>query len=327
MGKFLESEKPRQAAFKLSSGYFSSSARKEGVYKGKPRPFCLPRECAEENLFEDIRQPALSFFKENGIKWHDGEKGLPSNHLCDSQVCCLNFLFPFANQPEALRDLLRPIFPTVQRMLPVEHSQYVTFEWIGLQNYLGEKIRGNSRRTRGANFTSADAAVILEQRDGKRRLVLIEWKYTESYGGSSLRVSKNGTDRTKIYSHLYRKADCPLNKTLVPSFPSLFYEPFYQFMRQQLLAHEMELAHELNADISSVLHIAPAHNKDFQKVTSSQLDKLGESAIDVWKKLVGQPERFSSATTEMLFGRLAVTEHPQLSNWWKYVIERYPWVL
>jgi hypothetical protein len=32
------------------------------------------------------------------------------------------------------------------------------------------------------------------------------------------------------------------------AYDALFYEPFYQFMRQQFLAHEMELVHEMGAD-------------------------------------------------------------------------------
>jgi hypothetical protein len=42
---------------------------------------------------------------------------------------------------------------------------------------------------------------------------------------------------------------------LIPHFDSLFFEPFYQFMRQQFLAHEMEKAHELGADEVNLLHI------------------------------------------------------------------------
>ena len=73
MGKFLEAEKPVQTKFKYESPYFSASARKDGVYKKKPRPFCIPRENAEENLFQEIRQAALIYFEQQGIKWHDGQ--------------------------------------------------------------------------------------------------------------------------------------------------------------------------------------------------------------------------------------------------------------
>ena len=60
-------------------------------------------------------------------------------------------------------------------------------------------------------------------------------------------------------------------------------------MRQQLLAHEMERAKELGADIVSLLHIAPKHNKEFQRVTSPELSTIGDSVIDVWKKLQRPP--------------------------------------
>jgi len=330
MGQFLEAEKLRQAAFKGSSPYFSDAARADGPYRGRPRPFCLPRECAEENLFHEIRTPALTYFAQQEIKWHDGQDGKPSNHLCDSQVCCVNFLFPFADRPHALTELLRPVFPAIRRVLPMERKvpdQSVSFEWIGKENYLGEKTRGR-KRTRGANCTSADAAVMFEHEDGKRQIALIEWKYTESYGDTWLKFASSGTDRTKIYAPLYNRDDCPLSKSLLRDFSDgdLFYEPFYQLMRQQFLAHEMEKAHELGAKVVSVLHIAPAHNHDFRNVTSRALRSLGESATDVWKRLVRIPSSFASVSTEELFGCLAVDRVPELAAWWQYVNQRYSWL-
>lgn len=298
MGKFLESEKPKQSQFKINSPYFSDIARLEGVYKGKPRSFCLPVEFAEQNLAPEIRESALSHFAQHSIKWHDGQNGKPSNHLCDSQVCCVNFLFPFVDKPIELAQVLRSVYPEIEEMISIESERYVSFEWIGRKNYLGEKTAKNGRRTRGANCTSADAIVIFKRTDKKRQAVLIEWKYTESYGNSFLKFSNSGTNRTEIYRHLFEKTNCPINKKFLPSFDSLFYEPFYQFMRQQFLANEMEKAHELDADIVSVLHIAPAHNNDFRKVTSPELEKLSESATSVWKKLVKDDGRFISVSTE-----------------------------
>lgn len=326
MGKFLETERYRQTKFKAISPYFSEAARSDGVYKGKPRSFCLPLDCAEENLFPDIRQTSPAYFAAQGIKWHDGQNGKPSNHLCDSQVCCVNFLFPSADKPRALAEVLRPIFPDLREVLPVEDEQCVAFEWIGQENYLGEKIPRSGKRTRGANFTSADAAVLFERNDGKRQMVLIEWKYTESYRSVSLKVARSGTDRTEIYKPLYLRDDCPLKKGLLPCFDSLFYEPFYQLMRQQLLAHEMEKAHELGADIVSVLHIAPARNTDFHRITSPELEKLGETATDVWTKLVRLEGRFISVSTERLFGNLSTEQVPEMQTWIEYIGKRYAWV-
>ena len=321
MGKFLNAEKKRQAAFKSSSEYFSEPARADGVYHGHAYPFTLPTTNAGENLYAPIRQSALNYFLQHGVHWH------ALNHLCSSQVCCVNFLFPFMDQPRALADLLRPKFPALRRMLPIEtEDQFVAFEWIGAENYLGERVSRSGHRTRGANFTSADAMVMFERQDGKRQIVLIEWKYTESYSSISKKVSVRGTDRSLIYAHLYDRDDCPLDKTVLPHYDALFYEPFYQFMRQQFLAQEMERAHELGADVVSLLHIAPAHNHEFTTITSPDLRGLGSSVTEVWKRLVKASDRFASVSTETLFGKFSVSEYPDLARWSDYVNARYVWL-
>jgi hypothetical protein len=211
-------------------------------------------------------------------------------------------------------------------MLPVEDGKLVSFEWIGEHNYLGEKISRNWKRTRGANFTSADAIVMFGRTDKKRQIVLIEWKYTESYGGTNLKFAKSGTDRTSIYRHLLDHPDCPIQKDLLPNFDTLFFEPFYQFMRQQFLAHEMEKAHELGADVVSLLHIAPAHNLDFKKVTSPALKHLGNSPTEIWANLVKEEDWFRSVSTEELFGSFSVEQSPELKEWSDYIQARYRWV-
>lgn len=326
MSKFLENEKQSQTIFKNTAPFFSYDARLDGIYKKKPRTFCVPSEFAEQNLYPPIREDALSHFAKHKIKWHDGKNGKPSNHLCDSQVCCVNFLFPFADQPQALAQVLRPIFPELERMLPVESGKYVSFEWIGQENYLREKNSQNGQRTRGANFTSTDAIISFERTDKKRQIVLIEWKYTESYSSTSLKKAKSGTDRSGIYQHLFNRADFPIDKTLLPNFEALFYEPFYQLMRQQCLAHEMEKFHEMDAEIVSLLHIAPAHNTNFRNVTSPELRKLGESATSVWGKLVKTKDRFISISSEKLFGNLSAATFPELKHWLEYIYQRYAWV-
>jgi hypothetical protein len=324
---WLESEKLNQAQFKATWPDFSSTSRADGVYKDKPRPFCLPRECAEENLVPAIRSTITNYFKRYEIKWHDGQDRRPSNHLCDSQVCCVNFLFPFADKPDALAALLKPVYPNLAHMLPIENGQYVAHEWIGQQNYLGEKIPRHGKRTRGALFTSTDAAVMFQRTDGQQQIVLIEWKYTESYSSTPLRYAKpSGTDRLAIYAPLLDRADCPIKRESIPAWETLFYEPFYQFMRQQLLTHEMELARELDTEVVSVLHIAPAHNDDFQKVTSPALRGLGISATHVWKRLLRVSDRFSSINTEDLFNGIDRTAFPELNEWWRYLSARYRWL-
>ncbi|MBE2225356.1 MAG: hypothetical protein IAF02_27720 [Anaerolineae bacterium] len=327
MGKFLETEKSRLSTFKLSSPYFSDAARRDGLYKSKLRPFCVPQICSKENLFPGIRETASAYFLQHEIKWHDAIDKKPSNHLCDSQVCCVNFLYPFVDKPAALIELFRPLYPQIKQVLPMEQDgHFVAFEWIGKENYLGERIPRHGKRTRGANFTSTDAAVMFERLDGKKQIVLIEWKYTESYSRTSLTIAKSGTDRTAIYAHLYERDDFPLDKKLLPGFDSLFYEPFYQLMRQQLLAHEMEIAQELGAEIVSLLHISPKANQDFQRVTSPKLAEIGDSVTAIWDKLQLYPTRFKSISVEEMFHSSLFNGFSRLDNWWKYISARYVWL-
>lgn len=328
MNSFLDEEKVRQAGLKSDPSLFPPAACEDGTYEddGRTYPFCLPAICLSENLYVEIRQAAIDYFGRHHIHWH-GPKSAhgsrPSPHLCDSQVCCVNFLFPFSTRPEALRALLRPFYPTLEEVLPIEEGRYVAFEWIGEQNYLNERIKRGSIRTRGIYFTSADAAVLFTHTDGRRQIALIEWKYTESYTDNPMQRSSKNTDRVAIYRPLFESQTCPLDKALISDFADLFYEPFYQFMRQQFLAHEMELAHELGADIVSVIHISPACNLDFHRITSPKLRDLGESCIDIWQRLVLQHDRFKSVTTNQLFMNPQVFESMCLQDWWRYISIRY----
>lgn len=323
MGRFLESEKPKQVQFKHTSATISEQARAEGLFKGKLRPFCLPPEYAEENLYPPIRQAALDFFARYNIGWHQGQDGKPSSHLCSSQVACINFLFPFTDKPKELANLLRPVFPQIDHMIPVEDGFFVSFEWIGRENYLGERASQNGNRTRGANFTSADAIVMFEDQDQKWQAVLIEWKYTESYGSNYLGIAKSGTDRRKIYQHLFDDVNCIVNMDLLPCIDALFYEPFYQFVRQQFLASKMEAAHELGADVVSLLHISPDANGDFKRITSPLLSVLGDTPTEIWKRLVKTEGRFVSVHAEELFRSFATEE---MQGWKAYMQDRYTWL-
>ncbi len=328
MGRFLEQEKDRYLKLKQQSNLFSARARADGPYKGLLRPFCIPADVAEENLFAGVRADIQKYFARQSIKWHDGRDRGPSNHLCDSQVCCVYFLGVFADQPDALVALLKPVYLDIAEALPLEEEgRYVAFEWIGQHNYLNEKVRGESQRTRGANFTSADAAVRFRQEDGSVRVVLIEWKYTESYSPLPLAVAASGTSRVEIYRPLLAKPDCPIDLSKLNRIEDLFYEPFYQLMRQQLLAQQMELAREMNANKVSLLHLAPEVNYGFRRVTSPGLAGLGESAMAVWAGLVKEPGAFVSRSVEDLFRGFPVDRFAALREWWGYVAERYFWAV
>lgn len=295
---FRDREKKRQYA--LGSDFFEDDPF-GGNYRNQPRFFCLSDR--RKNLCKPYRESAILYFRNRNITWHDGgtaicKRDLPSNHLCCSQNCCVNFNFPFMNDANGLRSFLRLIGYSVSEVLPIEFDicedepfkNYIGFEWIGEENYLGEHVKRNAQRTRGEYFTSADFVIRFRQEDGKIRVVLGEWKYTEYYQiNKSLRYSKNKTDRLKIYQQPLEAEHCQI-KIDKGDYEHLFYDPFDQLMRLQLLATKMEEHEEMGANIVSTIHIVPKVNNEFvSRITSPRLSQLFDNAKtvhDVWNKLV-----------------------------------------
>jgi hypothetical protein len=76
-----------------------------------------------------------------------------------------------------------------------------------------------------------------------------------------------------------------------------------------------------------LLHISPAHNQDFMRITSPDLKTIDSSATRVWHKLVKNPGRFVGEYTENIFGNFQVEQFPELKEWWQYITSRYNWVL
>jgi len=73
--------------------------------------------------------------------------------------------------------------PGIGEMMQIEPGRFLTFEYIGPTDFFGEAPNG--MRTRGARCTSVDDAFLHRGVDGVTELVLVEWKYTESYRSGS----------------------------------------------------------------------------------------------------------------------------------------------
>ena len=303
------------------------------MYRGKAREFCLRNDRAWENLHASIRDAALSYFKERRIGWHYGVGGGPSNHLCCSQSCCVNFWMPFRDAPVQLALVLRGLGYDVAEMLPFyldetddgDDRSFLAFEWVGERNYLREHARGkvarDAERTRGAGFTSMDFAFRFRRSDGRVQIVLGEWKYTENYpSGKDLRFSPSGTNRLKMYRTSLTHPGCQV--VLGGLSPEvLFFDPFDQLMRQQLLCSSMERHGEMEADIVSLLHVAPSANRQLMnRVTSPWLQAVDSDIHRIWSKLV-KPERFAGVHVEDLLQ--LVCQYAPEEQWASYMQQRY----
>lgn len=340
---FRDKEKKRLVLHKPN--LFSLQAQTDGYYAKykKYYGFCLNEDCADENLQESIRESAIKYFADRNISWHDGHDKHPSNHLCCSQSACINFLYPFKNEPTLLKNVLLELGYPVKEILPIKEDKttndqsdsFVAFEWIGVKNYLHETSRGkiveDNNRSRGKGFTSADFAILFERTDDKIQLILGEWKYTEEYQSKgSIRFSKDSrgnkkTDRLEKIYKIFLENNSPINISPFSDYSILFYDPFDQLMRLQLLAKQMELSKpkELNSDIVSVLHIAPKVNKQLMNyIPNQELKHFGSNIHEVWQKIT-EPGKFKGFYVENLIRIVTDKSNTPNADWSKYMIERY----
>lgn len=259
----------------------------DGPYGGHLYPFCLPVSEVHRNLLP-ASQGATAFFEEQGILWHRGVKGGPTTHLVSSQVQCVNALYPLSE------DDIKHVFSlldiaTVEEM----DGRLITFEYGGRRDYLNEV---SSTRLRGAHSTSADAAFAFVNSSGGREIALIEWKYTEQYQGHQLSMKKAGV-REERYRALWEAGE--LFHTDVLDYADMFYEPFYQLMRQQMLAYRMEEAGE--ASRVTVVHISPAGNAKYQQSLTERHAGKGATVKEVWGMLLKKPDRFTTLDSKVFW--------------------------
>jgi len=272
------------------AAYFRAG-RPQGMY-----PFCLPVGYAAYNLLPDARE-ALAEFAAKKIAWHAQTAAGPTNHLLSSQVQCVNVLEPLAHDADRLRATFAP-WLDVTDPLEVEPGRLVAYEFIGAADHLNEAV--GDLRSRGANCTSVDAAIRYRTSDGRIELALIEWKYVEVYGGHELSPDKRGI-REGRYRSLWEAPDSPLRMDLVP-YDDMFVEPFYQLMRQQLLAHELEKARELDADVVRIVHVSPASNLALRGSLNRDVHRaIGADVFEVWRALLRRPDRFIAVDSAALW--------------------------
>ena len=162
----------------LQQAYFERHFAEKVGHRG--RPFQLQWKHRVDSLLGPIRATSPALFEQLGIQWHSY-----IGHGRSSQACCINFLMPLADKPGLLSRWVGKLLSIeAPRMLPVEKQaagahRYVAFEYTGPADldYLGEADGRTPKR--GAHATASDAAVAYIGADGRRNLLLIEWKYSE----------------------------------------------------------------------------------------------------------------------------------------------------
>lgn len=279
----------------IEKGKVFEGAEGGGVfkYRGKLNTYehILEKGKEDKNLFPDIREKVNTYFNENETSFWRG-KTVPSNTL-SSQVSCLNHLFSIRENEKAVKDVMQNFVGdriTIESMEKVRSKrevydcQYIAFEMVSDEDRLKEETL-----TRGSSCTSIDALAIAKATDGKRYLLVIEWKLAENDSGNKAPTKKTSTnekeiergkERTKRYTSLInanksidRNQESYLNS-------SIFHLPFYQLMRQTLWASlNME---DFKADDYFHIHVVPSYNPMRTK-KYARVEKI-EGVEEAWKK-------------------------------------------
>jgi len=283
----------------------------------------LMPESWEANLNPDYRRrivDSFSYSDENtqSIDWHK-EK----HNGASSQICCVNFLFPFADRPELLARWIDHVLgvkgaqpEVIERRNGEDH--YVAFEWFPETDYFKEAGRGGKRH-RGRFNTSIDAAVRYRIAD-ELHLLLIKWKYIKN-DDSKLGAAGDPT-RIDRYHNLWQRPHGPVRPDLDVELTDFFLEPWYQLLRQQMTAYHAEIDPLSGFDRVALLHISPKENSDLRRAKGG-LARFGEDLFEAFGSMIHPAfrDRFIPVDTSFAFGCVRNWPEP---TWTEYLAERYP---
>ena len=338
LASFETREKGRQERFRNKSHTISDAGRSPSDDKGMRNGHLLAWGSEQENLHPTLRGEtgAIRFMADRNIKWQRSEwsgdeKGRsgPTRNLAGSQIACINFLLPLAKYPDALVAILSSIDDDVVDAAVIEDSlvgtaSLVELEWIGLSHAL----EGSSITTRGARSTSVDAFLVAKTTSG-RRAYLLEWKYIEDYSTKQyLRGGVKGNKtRRQRYSEIYRHS--PSFKKDV-ALEAWFYDPFYQIMRQRLLADRMVLHGELGVSDAKVVVVVPQGNVAYRGgITSPELADVfpnAGSVADVVRQTLMCPDKaFACVSPDRLAEAVRRRCGDRVAHWSEYLHARYGW--
>jgi len=304
----------RQKVVRIRNDFFKDPGG--GIYDNAQRLFVLIDP--EKNLWDKIRSDVKTYFITNSIVWWPGSS-IPPGHLLSSQVACVNHLFFLRNDKDAALKILQSLNPSFVDVCADFEGGYIGFEVVSKESYLKEVPKG-TKQTRGANCTSVDAMMTGILTNDKKIQILIEWKYTEYYTKSCLADGKPGITRKARYNHLIADPDSPISCTV--HLDNLYYDPFYQIMRQTLLAWQMikNKRNELNADDWLHFDIIPENNLTLRYQVQAP-DLLQSGIEEAWKSQLKEPHKYNVITPQRLLKPLLFD--PKYRSLMNYLNSRY----
>jgi len=330
MNAFEQQETRRQVAFKrkhwpdLPDGIWAKKKGEAYTY-----PHIVPDR--DKALYPGIAGDVLRYFQSNNVAVHSEFLNLKS-----SQACCFNVLFPL-HQDLALAEIaLKPVLPGVKSVMAIE------FEYTGPEGataWLGEPSGGH----RGAYRTSIDAAVWWKS-DAGSYLTFIEWKYTEKTygvcGGYQSKGNKHrrfcetmvvsvgahpqgcylteGKNTRRYWDHLSEAGISLAALSRCSGCP--FRGPFYQLMRQYLLAAYCRRCEP----VEDVFVVAVGFGGNtFLHDVPSELANLGGNIEGAWNACLSEVPLIEHVSVESIIASIRAANRSAEAEWLAYLNDRY----
>lgn len=310
----------------------------DGVYSKYPNytyPHILPAASLRKAFYEPMAEAIIAYLDEEDIQQHTELLNLKS-----SQAACLNLLFPLRLNPLLATAVMRPFLPGLSAVTGI-HFEYTAQDEAtgetGCTRWLGEPPGGK----RGQNRTSIDAALFWTDTQGKRCATLIEFKYTErSFGvcsafdkakGEAKRaclegafadrclLTTGGPYRSRHYWKRLTDAGIDLEKMRgVVGCP--FRGPFYQLMRQYLIARYM-----LEAGLAERTDVVALHfrrNAALQDVPDELNTLAATSVLDAWNAVLAGVPRIRGIEAEAIMAAYDAASGVD-AGWRDFIRKRY----
>jgi hypothetical protein len=323
MQDFREQMERRQIKYKEEV----LSIKECGAWRRMHYPHILPKHMWNLNLWENIREEAERYFDENEIAWH-----MQKHNLLSSQVMCVNIFFPLRQHLDILKVWLSHHFNEL------EEVEKLDFEYTGPEN----KNYFNEPGGRGQNRTSSDLSITWQDKEKRKNMLLLEFKFTEpdfgqcnKHGNPDHKRCLSSKDivsshKTQCYRSEVRRpywdmilsSDSPFRKeSLTTERYCPFHYDFYQLMRNQLLAHCIQSDPE--EDFNKV-EFGVIYHADNEVLTRMSRPFGGEhNPLKAWRNLLKNPDTFHAFRVQEFLNTIEPKLHGDLINWRAYLKQRY----
>ena len=125
------------------------------------------------------------------------------------------------------------------------------------------------------------------------------------------------------YRELFYREDSPINTDIAPPIEAFVAEPFYQLLRYQLMARQVEVRKADVIDSTSVLYVYVPENRGLRRVIVPEFREFGKDVFEVWQGMLVNREKLVPIAVGSLFARMLADPPPELRGWAVFIKERY----